>query len=127
MGPWLVEVKTSEELEPWLDGGPPDRPYSMVMVVRGDGPMVRAFLPNALDAAKVDPKRVVVWLKNTGALDAENTTSVFGDGRLVPGVGDRRRRQAACRMGEPRPVEVEDAGLRVRRGRKSKRVEGINV
>ncbi len=74
MGPWLVEVKTPEELEPWLDGGPPDRPDSTVMLVRGDGPAIRAFLPNALDAAKVDSGRVVVFYASTGQLK----TGFFG-------------------------------------------------
>ncbi len=80
MGPWLVEIKTAVELEPWLGGGPPDRAGSTVMLVRGDGPEVRLFLPNALDAAKVDPRRVVVWFRNPRMLDATRSGDLFGEG-----------------------------------------------
>ncbi len=126
MGPWLVEVKTPEELEPWLDGGPPERPHSTVMVVRGDGPMVRAFLPNALDAAKVDAKRVVVWLKNTGALDAENTTRVFGDGDWCLAAALGGDGNTAAWVSRDR-VEVEDAAFAFAEAEKVKKVELINV
>jgi hypothetical protein len=73
MGPWLIDVTERAELDLWLEGGPPYRAGSTVMLVRGDDDNVRSFLPNALDAAKEGTKRVVVWV---------NLASVIGiDGR----------------------------------------------
>jgi len=80
VGPWLVEVGSREEFEPWRTGGPPDRPQSTVMVVRGDEPSVRVFLPNALDAAKYVPGRVVVWMRDPNLLDDVASGEIFGAG-----------------------------------------------
>ncbi len=126
MGPWLVEVKTPEELEPWLDGGPPDRPDSTVMVVRGDGPAVRAFLPNALDAAKVDSGRVVVWLRHPGVLDAMSTDRIFGDSGWCMAVALGADGKAAAWVSSDR-VEVEDAAFAFAEAEKVKKVEIFNV
>jgi hypothetical protein len=68
VGPWLIEIREPSELEPWLEGGPPGRSGSTVMLVRGDGPPVREFLPNALDAAKESAGRVVVWVRDPAQL-----------------------------------------------------------
>jgi glutathione S-transferase len=64
----LIEVHDRSELETWLAGGPPARAASSVMLVRGDGPPVREFLPNALDAAKESAGRVVVWVRDPAQL-----------------------------------------------------------
>lgn len=68
MGPWLIDIREPSELEPWLEGGPPGRSGSTVMLVRGDGPLIREFLPNALDAAKENARRVVVWVRDPALL-----------------------------------------------------------
>ena len=80
MGPWIVEVADREELGQWLAGGPPGRTGSTVMVVRGDGPTVRLFLPNAADAAKQDPKRAVVWARRADLFDPVQSEKIFGAG-----------------------------------------------
>ena len=126
MGPWLVEVKTREELEPWLAGGPPDRPDSTVMLVRGDGPPVRAFLPNALDAAKVDAHRVVVWLRRNDVLDAATADTVFGDSDWSVAVVLGGDGKAAAWVTSDR-VEVEDAAFAFAEAEKVKKVEIFNV
>jgi hypothetical protein len=79
MGPWLVEAHTRAELEAWLQGGPPEFGGSSIMIVRGDGPVIRAFLPNALDAAKLDEGRVVVWLRDPALLERSERKHLFGD------------------------------------------------
>ena len=50
MGPWLVEVGSREEFEPWLTGGPPD------------------------------PGRVVVWMRDPNVLDDVASVEIFGAG-----------------------------------------------
>lgn len=86
MGPWLIEAHDRSELEPWLAGGPPARAGSSVMLVRGDGPVVRVFLPNALDAAKQSERRVVVWTKDPALLDDRPLDEAFNDGSSVVAV-----------------------------------------
>jgi hypothetical protein len=83
MGPWLVEAHTRADLEAWLHGGPPDFRGTSIMIVRGDGPTIRAFLPNALDAAKLDKGRVVVWLRDPALLDRSERKHLFGDSDAV--------------------------------------------
>jgi len=80
MGPWLVEVTDRPSLEVWLGGGPPDRAGGTVMFVRGDEPLVRRFLPNALDAAKIEKGRVVVWIKNRILFVEGEERELFGEG-----------------------------------------------
>jgi hypothetical protein len=82
----LIEVHDRSELEPWLAGGPPARAASSVMLVRGDGPVVRVFLPNALDAAKRSERRVVVWTKDPALLDDEPVGEAFNDGSSIVAV-----------------------------------------
>jgi hypothetical protein len=83
MGPWLVEAHSRADLESWLQGGPPEFTGSTIMIVRGDGPDVRAFLPNAMDAAKLDESRIVVWLKNTDLLEGPERKHLFDDSDAV--------------------------------------------
>ena len=78
MGPWLVDVEDRPALEVWLAGGPPEHDDSTVMLICGDGPEVRRFIPNALDAAKEGKRRVVVWCKDPALLHDEEMTHLFG-------------------------------------------------
>jgi len=87
MGPWLVDVVDRGELDPWLGGSPPVDYEPAVMLVLGDSPRMREFLPNALDAAKRDPRRVVVWIKDETVLTDEDRQDLFlGDERVVAAV-----------------------------------------
>ena len=110
VGPWMVEVGSREELEPWLAGGPPHRAGSTVMLVRGDAPEVRLFLPNALDAAKARSSRVVVWARREGLLDAERAEAIFGQGDwgLAAALDDRGRPRACISRDR---ISVEDAAF----------------
>jgi len=83
MGPWMVDVTDRAELDLWLEGGPPYRAGSTVMLVRGDDHDVRSFLPNAFDAAKEGTKRVVVWVKKASLLSEEEQKEYFGKGERV--------------------------------------------
>ena len=83
MGPWMVDVTDRTELDVWLEGGPPHRAGSTVMIVCGDDHDVRSFLPNALDAAKEGKKRVVVWVKNPSLLSESEQKEFFGEGQRV--------------------------------------------
>jgi hypothetical protein len=76
MGPWLIDVQYREELEPWLGDDPPTDYRPVVMLVRGDGELVREFIPNALDAAKLDGRRVVTWIKQ-GDMFTEKELDVY--------------------------------------------------
>jgi len=87
MGPWLVDIVDRGELDPWLGGNPPIDYTPVVMLVRGDTQGMREFLPNALDAAKRDPRRVVVWIKDETMLTDEDRQDLFlGDDRVVAAV-----------------------------------------
>ncbi len=77
MGPWLVDVRSSDELEQWLGDHPPTPYRPVVMVVQGDSATVREFLPNALDAAKLDDHRVVVWVKDIDMLSLDEVRAFF--------------------------------------------------
>lgn len=83
MGPWLVDVRTRDELDRWLGGNPPTTYRPVLMVVRGDSVAVREFLPNALDAAKLDDRRVVVWIKNLSLLRRSEAEDLFSDDGTV--------------------------------------------
>ncbi len=83
MGPWMIDVTDRTELDLWLEGGPPDRSGSIVMLVLGDDDDVRCFLPNALDAAKEGAKRVVVWVKKPSLLSEVEQKELFGKGNQV--------------------------------------------
>ena len=83
MGPWLIDVTERAELDLWLEGGPPYRAGSTVMLIRGDDDNVRSFLPNALDAAKEGTKRVVVWVKKPTLLSEAEQNEFFGKGEGV--------------------------------------------
>jgi hypothetical protein len=77
MGPWLIDVRTRDEFETWLGDDPPTHARPLVMIVRGDSPEVREFLPNALDAAKRDDRRVVVWVKDLELLSLDEVREFF--------------------------------------------------
>jgi hypothetical protein len=78
MGPWLVDVQTRDELESWLSASPPTTYRPVRMVVRGDSATIREFLPNALDAAKLDDRRIVVWVKDLLLLRQPEVERLFG-------------------------------------------------
>lgn len=78
MGPWLVDVRTRDELSNWLSASPPTTYRPVLMVVRGDSPTIREFLPNALDAAKLDERRLVVWVKDPSLLREHELERLFG-------------------------------------------------
>jgi len=126
VGPWLIEVRTPTELVPWLAGGPPDRPASTVMLVRGDGPLVRVFLPNALDAAKLEERRAVVWIRNPGVLEAVRSGEIFGEGEwCLAVVLDVDGRTAAWVTNDR--IGVEDAAFAFAEAEKNRKVVEINV
>jgi hypothetical protein len=108
MGPWLVDVRTRSELDRWLGGSPPTPYVPVLMVVRGDSASVREFLPNALDAAKLDDRRVVVWIKDLSLLRGGEAQDMFsGDATVLAAVlnGDHT---VATRVHSDR-IEVGDA------------------
>ena len=77
MGPWLVDARNREELDMWLEGLAPVPYRPVVMVVRGDDTLVREYLPNALDAAKLDERRVVLWVKDESLLEDDDLRDLF--------------------------------------------------
>lgn len=77
-------------------------------MVRGDSPMIRGFLPNALDAAKVDERRVVVWIKQSDLLEKSRALSLFGEGRSALAAVLSPDGRVACQMTDDR-TRVEDA------------------
>ena len=85
MGPWLVDARNREELDMWLEGLAPVPYRPVVMVVRGDDPAVRELLPNVLDAAKLSPERVVVWVKDPALLSDEERGRMFRDDEAIVG------------------------------------------
>jgi hypothetical protein len=93
MGPWLIDVQNSEEIDIWLGENPPTPYRPVVMLVRGDGATVREFLPNALDAAKLDDHRLVAWVKDLDLLNDDEIRAFFlSDDTIVAAVlsGDRQ-------------------------------------
>ena len=93
MGPWLIDVRTRDELETWLGDDPPTTARPVVMIVRGDSPEVREFLPNALDAAKHNDGRVVVWIKDFELLTIDNVREFFlSDDSILAAVLSEDRR-----------------------------------
>ncbi len=114
------------ELAPWLAGGPPDRPGSTVMLVRGDGPQVRVFLPNALDAAKADERRAVVWIRKPGVLDTDRAGELFGTGDRCLAVVLGADGGTAAWVTSDR-IGVEDAAFAFAEAEKYRKVEPIHV
>jgi hypothetical protein len=108
MGPWLVDVNERSELDPWLDGTAPVRYQPIVMVVRGNDVLIREFLPNALDAAKLDPPRVVVWVKDPATLTDDETQAFFRhDDDIIAAVLDADHTVAAWVYADR--TDVDDA------------------
>lgn len=93
MGPWLIDFDERGELEKWL-ADPNGRPSAML--IRGDSSRVREMLPNALDAAKLDPGRVVLWVKEAELLAELPCAEPFrSDADVNAVVLDRERRPRA--------------------------------
>jgi hypothetical protein len=81
MGPWLIDVYERDELERWLGDTAAKR---VLMVVPGDSSRLREILPNLLDAAKLQPNRVVLWVKDPALLAGLPVAEVFAhDDRIV--------------------------------------------
>ena len=110
MGPWLVDVTNRADLEPWLAGEGTDRADASVMVVRGDEPLIRLFIPNALDAAKLDPRRLVVWVKDEGLLSEAERGGFFGEDDSVVAVVISGKGTAGGWVTRDR-LQVEDAAF----------------
>lgn len=108
MGPWLVDVTQRSELDPWLADDPPTPYRPVVMLVRGDSATVRELLPNALDAAKLDPHRVVVWVKTPEILSEEERRTLFlGDDAIIATVLSEDHKVAGWVY--RRAIDVDDA------------------
>lgn len=95
------------------------------MLVRGDGPAIRVFLPNALDAAKTAPRRVVVWLRDAGLLDDVRSGEVFGDDDWCLAVVLGADRRTVAWVSNDR-VGVEDAEFAFVEAEQTKKVDVIN-
>ncbi len=110
MGPWLVDVRTREEFDTWMGDSPPLSYRPVVMVVRGDSPIIREFIPNALDAAKLDEHRLVVWVKNESIMTDREIAEVFDDDDdALAAVLSEGHRSTAMIHGDR--IEVEDASF----------------
>ena len=108
MGPWLVDIRTRDELDRWLGGTPPITYRPVLMVVRGDSAVVREFLPNALDAAKLDDRRVVVWIKEPSLLRERESEQLFDDQAAALAAVLNRDGTVATWI-HPDRIEVSDA------------------
>ena len=80
------------------------------MVVRGDSDLIREFIPNALDAAKLDEQRVVVWVKDPSVLDDERIWGLFADDHQAVASVLNEDRELAARVYAGR-IEVSDAAF----------------
>lgn len=96
------------------------------MVVRGDGPSVRAFLPNALDAAKIVPSRVVVWMRDPDVLDDVAVAEIFGAGDWCLAVVLGSDGAPAAWVSKDR-TGVDDAEFAFAEAEKTKKVEIPNA
>ena len=86
MSPWLVEVTSHEEIVSWLGQESPDADKPVRMIVRGDGPRIREMLPNVLDAAKVDSRRIVIWVRDPTFLTDAESAALFSSSAEILGV-----------------------------------------
>lgn len=77
MGPWLIDVGSRDEFDTWTGDDPPTPYRPVVMVVRDDSEVIREFLPNALDAAKLQEERVVLWVKDADMLTRDEKEQWF--------------------------------------------------
>ena len=93
MGPWLVKIDSREELDTWLGERPPVAYRPLLMVIRGDGPLIRELLPNALDAAKLQEERIVLWVRERELAEDAAVAGLFGEDDEVVAVvlGEDRR------------------------------------
>ncbi len=76
-GPWLIEPETVAELERWLSPDTPRDAPPIVMMLRGDTQHTRKLLPDALDAAKLSGRRVVVWINDDTFLSSDRIAPLF--------------------------------------------------
>ena len=94
--------------------------------VHGLAYCVAPEVADALDAAKIDPRRVVVWIRNPAVLDASRSGELFGDGGwCLAAVLGADGRAAAWVTGDR--VGVEDAAFAFSEAETVKKVESANV
>ncbi len=110
MGPWLVDLRTRDEYDRWFGESPPTPYRPVYMVVRGDSDVIREFIPNALDAAKMDEHRIVAWLKDPALLTEDEASELFGaDSEALAVVLSADRQVASFVYGDR--LEVVDAAF----------------
>jgi hypothetical protein len=110
MGPWLIDVQSSDEIDTWLGENPPTPYRPVVMLVREDGEAVREFLPNALDAAKLDDRRIVVWVKDLDLLNDDEIRAFFlSDDTIVAAVLSEDRQVKGWVYSDR--IDVDDAAF----------------
>lgn len=86
MGPWLIEVTRRDDLLKWLASESPNPSKRIRMILRGDSPGLRILIPNAMDAAKKSPGRVVVWIRDESLLTDSEKAAFFDGGPEIVGV-----------------------------------------
>ncbi len=86
MGPWLIELTQREDLSSWLAPESPDPEKTIRMILRGDSPEMRSFIPRALDAAKEASDRIVIWVRNDQLLTEPEKAAFFDGGPDISGV-----------------------------------------
>jgi hypothetical protein len=80
------------------------------MLVRGDGDTVREFLPNALDAAKLDDRRVVAWVKKLELFTQDEIEEYFlSDANILAAVLSEDHRVKGWVSSDR--IEVDDAAF----------------
>jgi hypothetical protein len=110
MGPWLIDVKSRDEIDTWLGENPPTPYKPVVMLVRGDGATVREFLPNALDAAKLDDSRIVAWVRDLDHISDDDIRAFFeSDESIVAAVLSQDRQVKGWVYGDR--TDVDDAAF----------------
>jgi hypothetical protein len=110
MGPWMVAVTQRSELQPLLSDTLVAAEGRVLMLVRGDSEVVRELLPNALDAAKLDPGRRVMWIKDEAVFSDEERGELFKDDPSIVAavVADR---PGVCAWMYRDQIAVEDASF----------------
>ena len=86
MAPWLIELTRRDDLLLWLASESPDPEKSIRMILRGDSPRMRVFIPEALDAAKKAPGRIVLWIRDENLLTDSEKATFFDGGPEIVGV-----------------------------------------
>jgi len=86
MVPWLIELTQRDDLLQWLASESPDPEKSIRMILRGDSPRMRTFIPEALEAAKKASERIVLWIRDENLLTDSEKATFFDGGPEIVGV-----------------------------------------